>query len=489
MVDSGIETGAFVHYTHLGVPGIGKVRESGGSPLVVFWDGQAERKELSGLTPLGAAEAGPVGLWWDEPAALGAWAREKPLKLTALALFVGGGRGNPAQIKGMLERVRLGADWKLWWGKRVKSLNALAGLPEPEHFTKGVKGGEYVLVCGVGEAPDDAQAPVSLADWKGWLGSEVKLPTFGKNPSKVLCESLAEWPGDSIELALNRILWGAGLLLDAPKKPSAAAALAWMDAVGSAARRWTALYSGNSELAERSGEVLARLSKVIQVKEKRKEATLFWAGALSEGPDRERQLEELRGERERLGATHAAEVGKMQQEWGRERDGYISELKGLRLERERLEAAHVAELESLRGAHAAVLAGEKKEQERLQDRVETLRNQLFSGYELSKLDIRKDMLVLIGELSQLAAEQDCASEGFARDVRAGLALALQAGGANMLGAIGEIARFDPSEHQAAGYVKVGDSVKITVPGVKVKGQHTDDSVLVKAQVSGNWEKG
>ena len=493
MSDSGIQPGDFVQYNHLGASGIGKVKETGDSLLVQFWNEKEERKSVSGLTPLSVAEAGPVKSLWDSPGELASWAREKPLKLVALALSIDGGKGNPGKIKEKLDgRVPLGADWKTWWGKRAKSLNALSDLPEPEYFDKSAKGNEYTLLCGIGDVPDDAQAPLSLADWKKWLLNDLNLPTFGKNPSKMLSESLAEWPEDTIERALKRVLWGAELLLDAPKKPSAAAALAWMDAVGSVASRWCSQYPDSHQPAERSGEVLARLSQRIKVKEKRKEATLFWAGALSESPDRQRQLEELRQEQERrreaLAADHAAELEKLRQKQERQREAHAAELEKLQQEQERQKAAHTEELATLRTSHAEDGERERREQERLQGRVETLRNQLFSGYELSKLDIRKDMLVLIGELSQLATKQDCPSDNFVRDVRDGLALALQAGGANMLGTIGEIARFDPSKHQAAGYVKIGDSVKITIPGVKVKGQHTDDSVLVKAQVSGNLEE-
>ena len=157
-----------------------------------------------------------------------------------------------------------------------------------------------------------------------------------------------------------------------------------------------------------------------------------------------------------------------------------------RIDEERANAAD--ERESERRVHAEALERERVLQKQLQERVETLRNQLFSGYEQSKLDIRQDMLVLIGELSQLAAKQDCPSESFVRDVRAGLALALQAGGAKTLGVAGEIASYDPLAHQAAGSVKIGAAVKITAPGVKVKGQFTGDRILVKAQVSGKLEK-
>ena len=147
-----------------------------------------------------------------------------------------------------------------------------------------------------------------------------------------------------------------------------------------------------------------------------------------------------------------------------------------------------AEMKSQRKVHAAELEHEQREQDRLRERVETLRNQLFAGYEQSKLDIRQDMLVIVGELSQLADKQDCPSEDFLRDMRAGLALALQAGDAKTLGVVGDIARFDPLKHQATESVRIGDSVKITTPGIIAKGKRTDDRVLVKAQVSGISEK-
>jgi cell division septum initiation protein DivIVA len=140
-------------------------------------------------------------------------------------------------------------------------------------------------------------------------------------------------------------------------------------------------------------------------------------------------------------------------------------------------------------SHVAELEREQKEKENLRQRVETLRNQLFAGYEQSKLDIRQDMLVIVGELSQLVGKQDCVSESLLRDMRAGLSLALQAGGAKALGAVGGTTSFDPLKHQAAESVRIGDSVRITSPGIIVKGQRTSDRVLIKAQVSGISEKG
>ena len=477
MSDSKFQPGAFVSYEHLGKFGVGKVKDGGDNPLVEFWSGRRERKKVSELVPVPDSE--PIALLWDEPGELAPWAKEKPLKLVALALFIDGGRGRPVDVKEKLgRRVPLGSDWKTWWSRRAKSLNAFSALPEPKHFEKSAKGSVYTLLCGTEAVPDDARPPVSLDDWKKWLLNDTKLPTFGRNPGKNVAESLVGWPADTIEQVLDRTLWGANLLLDSPRKRDTAA-LAWMDAVGSTALRYSELYPDGSHLTERSGNVLSRLAQHT----KRREAVLFKAGALSEGPDRQRLLAQQWQEQERQRTDYEARLEQQRQEQERQRTDYEARLERQRQEQEHQDVAHTTELEALRHSHEAELERDRQEQERLQDRVETLRNQLFSGHEQSKLDIRQDMLVIVGELSQLATRQKHASDDFLRDVRAGLALALQAGDAKTFGATGDLSRFDPLKHQGNESIRIGDSVKITAPGVIVKGQHTDDRVLVKARVS------
>lgn len=479
MSDSGIQPGDFVQYKHLGASGIGKVKETGDSLLVQFWNNKEERKSVSGLTPLSVADAGPVESLWDSPGELTSWAREKPLKLVALALSIDGGKGNPGKIKEKLDgRVPLGADWKTWWGKRAKSLNALSDLPEPEHFDKSAKGNEYTLRCGIEKVPDDAQAPLSLADWKKWLLNDLNLPTFGKNPSKMLSESLAEWPEDTIERALKRVLWGAELLLDAPKKPSAAAALAWMDAVGSVASRWCSLYPDSHQPAERSGEVLARLSQRIKVKEKRKEATLFWAGKLSENPDRQRQLEQQRQEQERQREALAAELENLRQERERERADYEERQDQGRLERERQKAAHITELASLRETHASDLKRERDERERLREQKQALESLMSSGRKESRLEIRQGMLLAVGDALQRAYAQDKKAEDRLGVVITSLPKVLYEGGAETLGAVGETVKYNPKFHHSPESIPSGIKVRLTAPGV-VAGER----VILKAKVS------
>ena len=479
MSDSGIQPGDFVQYAHLGASGIGKVIGAGDSLLIQFWNEKEERKSASGLTPLSIADAGPVELLWDSPRELTSWAKEKPLKLVALALFIDGGKGNPGKIKEMLDGwVPLGADWKTWWAKRAKSLNALSALPKPEYFTKSAKGNDYTLRCGIEKVPDDAPPPASLAEWKEWLLKDVNLPTVGKSPSKLLCDSLAEWPEDTIGRALDRVLWGAERFLESPKK-SAKAALDWMDAVGSAARRWGKLYPDSQELTKRSGEILARFSESIQVKEKRKEATLFWAGALSESPDRQRQLERQRQEQERQRKAHAAELEKLRQERESDRVYYEKRLERERLERERREAAHVAEVKDLRAAHARVLEEKQKAQDNLRLQAQDLAAELGANREESRLEIRQDMLLAVGEVLQSVRCRDNL-EDVVGDVEAGLRLALISGGAEPIDTAPK--GYDPQFHFTNEMLHDSCPVKVTAPGVIVRSSTHGDLVLLKAQV-------
>ncbi len=463
MTDSDFQPGMFVRYTHAGTLGIGKVIADGDRPVIEFWDRTAQRKDTSTLEPLSDGQM--TALLWDTPQELAPWAKEKPLKLVALALSIHGGTGNPNHIKKTLASVPISEPWTDWWKKRAKKpLNELAKLPGPKPFAKSVKDNSYTLLCNVEDVPDDVQPPSSLADWKNWLSSEVNLPTFGKNPSNVLCESLAKWPKENIETTLNRILWGAGLLLASPKSPSAAAALAWMDAVGSAALRWSALNPDGLELTQRSGDVLMRLAQHVSVKAKRKEFTLFQAGALAEGPDRHLQLEQQRQEQERQRADYEIRL-----EQQRLLSGRAAELKAKSEEQERLLADHAAELkakseeqERLLADHAAELERERRKQERLRQQVRERNADLDAKREESRLEIRKDMLLAVGEVLQTVARHQGGVDELAGNVDAGLRLALRAGGADLL--------------------DTSSKGKVVAPGVIVRGGKHGDLVLLPAQV-------
>lgn len=451
MAALGIEPGDFVKYTHLRASGIGKVVGVGDRALVQFWNGNKELKSASDLTPLGDTDvdAGLVASLWDRPAELAPWAKDKPLKLVALALSIDGGKGKSLQIKGKLagkDRVMPMTQWNTWWRKPGKSLNALAALPEPKYFDKSAKGNEYTLRCGIEEVPDDVIHPTSLSEWKEWLLKDVNLPTVGKNPSKTLCEALTKWPEDTIGRALMRLLWGANVLLNAPKKPAEAAASAWLNAVGSALLRWSDVYPGNNQLTERSGKVLWELAQY----KKGADLTLFRAGMLSESPARQHQLERQRQEQERQRAHYEGRLVVQRQDQERQRADYEGRLDRERLDREHQEREHVAELKSLREAHEAVLVGERNEQKKLQGLLNRSNNELAANRKESRLEIRQDMLLAVGEVLQTVVRRQANSiDELAGNVEAGLTLALKAGEAELLNTAPE--------------------GKVVAPGVQVRG--------------------
>ena len=437
---------------------------------VDFW-GELQNRPAEFLTPLD--NDSPEALLLERPGALASWVEDAPLRLVALALSAGGGIGKVADIREKLEgRVIEEGRWRNWWNKRTKALGSLS-----EHFgvVKGGKGNDYKLLSCAEDVPADWKPPAkpkpaTRADWERWIAADSEEPPPGRFPPKQVCDSLAKWSGRDIDWVLARMANGAGHFLVSERKPPKQAAAAWLEAVSQAAanRRQA---GGIEHLDGEIGELLQTLARLAG----RDKVLRVLADAFVAPDDFALKLEELQRSLASANTRHAREMEEVQRK-------HDAELIGIG-------QSHDAKVETLRQSHETELKLEEHERERLQDRVETLRNQLFKGYEHSKLDIRQDMLVIVGELSQLAANQDCATENFLRDVRAGLSLALQAGDAKFVGAAGDAVAFDPTEHQAKESVRIGDTVRIIAPAVVVKGQHTDDRVLVKAQVSGFSEKG
>lgn len=127
------------------------------------------------------------------------------------------------------------------------------------------------------------------------------------------------------------------------------------------------------------------------------------------------------------------------------------------------------------------------EEQRLRQQLHDLRTQLSQRREESTLDIRQDMLLVLGETLQLACQWQGGLQDLVRDVEAGLSLALQAGGAEELGKVGDQVTFDPRLHQAREETTPGTSVRITAPGVLVRSPSSQDRVLLKAQVARSQE--
>ena len=150
----------------------------------------------------------------------------------------------------------------------------------------------------------------------------------------------------------------------------------------------------------------------------------------------------------------------------------------------RVEAVVALKLSQSEEAQKSLEAGleqERQEQERLRQQVRERNAELAANREESRLELRQDMLLAVGEVLQSVHRRNGSGEP-AGDVAAGLALALRAGGAEPLGTPGKVVEFDPELHQAEKGAPDRSLVRVVAPGVVYRGGIHGDRVLLKAQV-------
>ena len=123
------------------------------------------------------------------------------------------------------------------------------------------------------------------------------------------------------------------------------------------------------------------------------------------------------------------------------------------------------------------------EQERLVRRVDGLRSQIAEGREESRLDIRQDMLMEIAVTLQSLHQHEDGEGALVRDIKASLARALRAGGAEEFGAVGDTAPYNPRLHQSEKQIASDSPVRVCTPGALVRGKLTGDRVLTRARVT------
>ena len=140
-----------------------------------------------------------------------------------------------------------------------------------------------------------------------------------------------------------------------------------------------------------------------------------------------------------------------------------------------------SQVRNLEETHEAQIRQERQEQERLRQQVQALDAELDTRREESRLEIRQDMLLAVGEVLQSVYRRDRVEE-MAGNVEAGLTLALRAGGAELLEKPGEIVRYNPQRHQAKDDLPESVIVRVLAPGVIVHGGMHGDRVLLKAHV-------
>jgi phage gp37-like protein len=128
------------------------------------------------------------------------------------------------------------------------------------------------------------------------------------------------------------------------------------------------------------------------------------------------------------------------------------------------------------------LLGKQGEIERAHRTIIDLQQEIKRRREEAQLDIRRDMLLAIGEVLQILSKKDERSADLIADAEAGLSLALKAGGAEVLGLVGQAVSYDPRLHQSDKTLREGVSAVVTAPGVRIGTGHLGDLVLLKARV-------
>ena len=150
---------------------------------------------------------------------------------------------------------------------------------------------------------------------------------------------------------------------------------------------------------------------------------------------------------------------------------YSDELEGVK-------KSHEMELEKLRVSHADRLAIEEREQERLRSQKRTIEAVMASGREESRLEVRHDILLTVGDALQRAYKDDRSVGDRLDEVVRTLVSALRAGGAEALEAVGEDVYFNPKFHHSTAPILVGTPVMVSAPGV-IAGKR----VILKANVA------
>ena len=237
-----------------------------------------------------------------------------------------------------------------------------------------------------------------------------------------------------------------------------------MEAVGQATLRWVGCKwpYPDSHLTDRASGLLERLAGYTNGAGE----WLFLSNALS-GQWR----------------SHEERLAHEQQEQERQRISYENHLDQQRREQEQQRASYEIQLDQQRVSYEKQMAQMQQEEDHFRQQIQTLNSMLISKREESRLDIRRDMLLAIGEALQLMYQQRQHSEVSLRDLEAGLVLALGAGGAQLLETADSSVEYNPFQHKLEGEVADGTQVRVSAPGVIVPNNRLGDAVLLKARVS------
>ena len=188
-------------------------------------------------------------------------------------------------------------------------------------------------------------------------------------------------------------------------------------------------------------------------------------------------------------AEASSQIGKMMSGGSDESANPVwdSLLSNARQEVEILQTRLAEELETQRLSFERILDQKQQDLDGLSAQNRTFRALMESGREESRFEIRKDMLLEVGDIMQRVHRCDKSPADRLEEVRARLTVVLNEGGASPLGTAGEMVPFDPGLHHSADAISTGAIVRLLAPGVITKNEAGVGRVLLKASVTNKLE--
>ncbi len=124
-----------------------------------------------------------------------------------------------------------------------------------------------------------------------------------------------------------------------------------------------------------------------------------------------------------------------------------------------------------------------KEKEHLQSQIDTLAADKAARREMSRIEITQDMLLRVGDAIQRIYQMEETPEECHTQLKRILPFALQDGGAELLGTVGDIVPYEARLHHTTERVDEGSPVRLSAPGVIVTGGLFEDKVILKANAA------
>lgn len=171
--------------------------------------------------------------------------------------------------------------------------------------------------------------------------------------------------------------------------------------------------------------------------------------------------------------SHAADLKQQQ-------DSHAADLR-------QIQESYAADLKRQQESYAADLERWQREEERLYNRINALIADKAALREESRLEIRQEMLLRVGDAIQRGYQPGKDSEARLNELTELLPYALRDGGAQPLGTVGDTVPYDPRLHHSMEKIPIGSLVRLSAPGVIVIGGTSGDKVILKANVTRDSE--